>query len=273
MRYASRPRSCRSWPAVTVPISVPLNTRSGTRCAAAPPTLRPPLWLPSHASRPRPAIASPSRTSPRCPPISASRGAPVRVVRDRTATSRTPKEPIRQAFRTKNPCRHWVPGAGFEPARSEELRGLSLRPTVTTGVAQAELVVPSRPFRASIAVFVTARALECERFRVVRDYFRDCSRPVSNPARAGVSRRGGPRRGLRARASRSSGAPRGSPRLRQRDPLPQRPRPSPVSQASGAYHRLPCGRWPTRWCPCGRPIRPGSARRHCGVGGRAPGRP
>ena len=37
-----------------------------------------------------------------------------------------------------------VPGAGFEPARSEELRGLSLRPAVTAGVAEAERVSFSR---------------------------------------------------------------------------------------------------------------------------------
>jgi hypothetical protein len=36
-------------------------------------------------------------------------------------------------------------------------------------------VLPSRPFRASKLAFVTSRAAECERFRVVRDYFRDYS--------------------------------------------------------------------------------------------------
>ena len=71
--------------------------------------------------------------------------------------------------------------------------GSSPRPTVTTGVAQAELVVPSRPFLASIAAFVTARALDCEGFRVARDYFRDYSRPASNlqgPASTGAADHG-----------------------------------------------------------------------------------
>ena len=36
-------------------------------------------------------------------------------------------------------------------------------------------MLSSRPFRAYKPAFVTSRAAECERFRVVRDYFRDYS--------------------------------------------------------------------------------------------------
>jgi hypothetical protein len=48
---------------------------------------------------------------------------------------------------------------------------------VTAGASQAELVLICRPFQPSKAAFVTARAVDCGWFRVVRDYFRDYPQP------------------------------------------------------------------------------------------------
>src|SRR5690606_36743869 len=52
------------------------------------------------------------------------------------------------------------------------------RPTVTARVAPTEPVPPTRPFWASGSSFVTTRAVKCERFREVRDYFRDYQTPA-----------------------------------------------------------------------------------------------
>ena len=72
-------------------------------------------------------------------------------------------------------CCHRARGEIRTLTERELPRGLSLRPTVTDGVGEAELVLSRRPFPASMPAFVASRAAESERFRVVRDYFRDYS--------------------------------------------------------------------------------------------------
>ena len=47
---------------------------------------------------------------------------------------------VRTTMNCRNPCKHWVPGAGLEPARSEEPGGLSHRDAVTPGALETGAV-------------------------------------------------------------------------------------------------------------------------------------